>query len=81
MTVAEAAATLRMSEEHVRRLLRTGQLIGVGFGGRVGWRLSREHVLEVAAGMVEQSRGQDIARRRKRPVSPSNGRRKRPKTD
>jgi excisionase family DNA binding protein len=49
MTVAEAAIALGIGEEQVRRLLRRGQLIGVPFGGRVGWRLSREYVDEVVA--------------------------------
>jgi excisionase family DNA binding protein len=63
MTVAEAAAVLKLSEEQVRRLLRTGALIGVQFGGRVGWRLSREYVHDVAAQWEAQRRGQAVARR------------------
>jgi excisionase family DNA binding protein len=78
MTVAEAADTLRVSEEHVRRMLRSGQLVGVGFGGRVGWRLSREHVLQMASDLIEQGRGQDVARLRKRPGAPRGGARRRP---
>jgi excisionase family DNA binding protein len=65
ITVAEAAAVLRLSEEHVRRMLRKGELIGVGFGGRVGWRLSREHVAEMAAALDQQVMGQQAARRKR----------------
>ncbi len=63
MTVAEAADVLELGEEQVRRLLRTGALIGVQFGGRVGWRLSREYVYDVAEQWEAQRRGQAVARR------------------
>jgi excisionase family DNA binding protein len=48
MTVAETAGALDLSEEHVRRLLRRGDLRGVSFGGRIGWRLPRDYVEELA---------------------------------
>jgi hypothetical protein len=38
-----------MTEEQVRRMLRRGDLVGVRFGGRVGWRLTRQHVRDMAA--------------------------------
>ena len=63
MTVAEAADVLELGEEQVRRLLRTGTLIGVQFGGRVGWRLIREYVHDVAARWEAQRRAQAVARR------------------
>jgi len=49
MTVAEAALALGVGEEHVRRLLRRGELVGVPFGGRIGWRLSRDYVEQLIA--------------------------------
>lgn len=70
MTVAEAAVALRVSEEHVRRMLRKGQLVGVGFGGSVGWRLSRQHVEEMAANLNQQEIAKRAARRRTRAASP-----------
>lgn len=44
VTVREAAAILGIGEEQVRRLLRSGELLGVPYGGRAGWRLSRAYV-------------------------------------
>jgi excisionase family DNA binding protein len=64
MTVAEAAALLEVGEEQVRRLLRSGELTGVPYGGRVGWRLSREYVELVAAQWRAQRAGQVAARSR-----------------
>jgi len=48
-TVREAAALLGIGEEQVRRRLRSGELLGVPFGGRMGWRLSRDYVERLAA--------------------------------
>jgi excisionase family DNA binding protein len=48
VTVREAADILGLGEEQVRRLLRTGDLMGVPYGGRAGWRLSRAYVEEQA---------------------------------
>lgn len=71
MTVAEAAVALGVSEEQVRRLLRTGELTGVPFRGRVGWRLQRDYVNSLAAAWDEQRRAQEEARRtRRRPRPP-----------
>ena len=47
LTVAEAAQMLTLSEEHTRRLLRSGALFGVPLGGRAGWRVSRSAVEEL----------------------------------
>ena len=48
MTVSEASAALRISEAEVRRRLRRGQLHGVPFGGRTGWRIDRHDVGQLA---------------------------------
>lgn len=47
MSVAEAARDLRLSEEQVRRHLRSGRLEGVPLGGRAGWRVSRFAVTQM----------------------------------
>jgi excisionase family DNA binding protein len=44
MTVSEAAVALRLGEEQVRRLLRQGRLLGVPYGGRRGWQVTRSSV-------------------------------------
>jgi excisionase family DNA binding protein len=64
MTVAEAAGTLGISEEYVRRLLRSGRLVGVPFGGQTGWRLPRDYVLRLQAEIATAEEGKDAARRR-----------------
>jgi len=64
MTVAEAADALGIGEEQVRRLLRRGELVGVPYGGRTGWRLPRDEVTAIAAQLAAAREGQDAARRR-----------------
>jgi len=61
MTVREAAAMLGVTEEYVRRQLRSGEMLGIPFGGRMGWRLSRTYVAELAAKRGRGSRR--VARR------------------
>jgi len=63
MTVAETAVALDMSEEYVRRLLRRGILVGTPYGGRIGWRLSREYVLRLQREASAAKEGQAAARR------------------
>jgi excisionase family DNA binding protein len=71
VTVAEASRILDLSEEHVRRLLRRGELEGIAFGGRVGWRMSREYVEDLAAQQRAARQGQVSARRdRPQPQGP-----------
>jgi|HubBroStandDraft_6_1064221.scaffolds.fasta_scaffold37006_3 excisionase family DNA binding protein len=48
-SVHEAAEKLGIGEEQVRRLLRSGELIGVPYGGRRGWRISRDYLDDLAA--------------------------------
>ncbi len=42
MTVEQVADRLQVNEQTVRRWLREGELMGVPFGGRTGWRVSEE---------------------------------------
>jgi len=73
VTVAEASRILDLSEEHVRRLLRRGELEGVAYGGRVGWRLSRAYVEELAEQQRRAREGQSTARRAKDRVPTKRG--------
>jgi excisionase family DNA binding protein len=70
ITVPEAAQILGMSEDHVRRLLRKGDLLGAPYSGRIGWRLDSAYVHGVAeqlraAREGRQRAGQKPAPRRK----------------
>ena len=40
LTVDQVAERLKVNEQTVRRWLREGELQGVAFGGRTGWRIS-----------------------------------------
>lgn len=73
MTVAEASRILGMSEDHVRRLLRAGELVGAGYGGKIGWRLDADYVRAVAEKAREAREGQARARQTA-PVKKSPGR-------
>ncbi len=42
LTVDQVAERLQVNEQTVRRWLREGELTGVPFGGRTGWRVSEE---------------------------------------
>jgi excisionase family DNA binding protein len=42
LTVDQVAARLQVNEQTVRRWLRDGELGGVPFGGRTGWRVTEE---------------------------------------
>ena len=42
MTVDQVAKRLQVNEQTIRRWLREGELTGVPFGGRTGWRISEE---------------------------------------
>ncbi len=42
MTVEQVADRLQVNEQTVRRWLREGELAGVPFGGRTGWRVSED---------------------------------------
>lgn len=74
MTVAEAASALGVGEEHLRRLLRRGELSGVAYGGRTGWRLPRDYVLDLQRQIATAKEGRDAARQRLIPGSRPVGR-------
>jgi excisionase family DNA binding protein len=61
MTVAEAAEALELGEEQIRRLLRAEKLAGVPLGGRAGWQVSREAVMEMMATRQTFSRTRTVA--------------------
>lgn len=42
LTVDQVADRLQVNEQTVRRWLRDGDLSGIAFGGRTGWRVSPE---------------------------------------
>jgi excisionase family DNA binding protein len=42
LTVEQVAERLQVNEQTIRRWLRDGDLNGVSFGGRTGWRISEE---------------------------------------
>ena len=46
LTVDQVAERLQVNEQTIRRWLREGELTGVPFGGRTGWRVSEEDLQE-----------------------------------
>lgn len=42
LTVEQVADRLQVNEQTVRRWLREGELEGIAFAGRTGWRISEE---------------------------------------
>jgi excisionase family DNA binding protein len=44
MTVAEAAAYLRMTTRNIRNMMADGRLTGYAVGGRLSYRLRRDEV-------------------------------------
>jgi excisionase family DNA binding protein len=57
MTVKEVAGRLRVSEETVRRYLRSGRLKGMALGGRsAGYRIEASELRR----FLDQSRGETI---------------------
>ena len=49
LTVEEVAMRLQVNEQTIRRWLRDGELSGVPFGGRTGWRVSEDDLLAFLA--------------------------------
>ncbi len=41
LTVEEIAQEMRVTDETVRRWLRSGQLVGLNLGRKAGWRIER----------------------------------------
>jgi len=59
LTVEEVAIRLQVNEQTIRRWLRDGELAGVPFGGRTGWRVSEDDLLAFLArrrGEAEQGK-------------------------
>lgn len=50
LTIAEAAAVLKLNGETVRRWLNSGRLKGVLLGGKAGWRVSAAEIARVLNG-------------------------------
>ena len=50
LTVAEAAARLKVHQETVRRWLKAGRLRGTLLSGKAGWRIPAREVARVLAG-------------------------------
>jgi excisionase family DNA binding protein len=44
LTVNQVAARLQVDVQTVRRWLRNGELIGIPFGGRTGWRVAESEL-------------------------------------
>ena len=68
ITVAEAAVVLDMSEDHVRKLLRAGELRGAPYSGKIGWRLDAAYVRAVAEQRRAAREGQQRAREQTAPA-------------
>lgn len=49
MTVEEVAERLKMNPETVRRYLRSGELKGIAFSNKVGWRITEQDLQEFIA--------------------------------
>lgn len=45
LTVEEVASRLQVNDQTIRRWLRGGELAGIPFGGRTGWRISEAELL------------------------------------
>ena len=55
LTVEEVAMRLQVNEQTIRRWLRDGELSGVPFGGRTGWRVSEDDLLAFLARRREEA--------------------------
>ncbi len=58
LTVEDVAKRLRMGPETVRRYLRSGELKGIRFGYKAGWRVTEEDL----AAFIEQKKRETLAR-------------------
>ncbi len=55
LTVEEVAMRLQVNEQTIRRWLRDGELSGVPFGGRTGWRVSEDDLVAFLARRREEA--------------------------
>jgi len=44
LSVNQVAARLQVDVQTVRRWLRNGDLVGIPFGGRTGWRVTEQEI-------------------------------------
>jgi excisionase family DNA binding protein len=54
LTVAEAAALVRLPERTISRMLKTGKLPGIFAGTRNGWRIRRDDLMAWSTNMGKQ---------------------------
>jgi excisionase family DNA binding protein len=67
LTVGEAARRLRVSEETIRRMLRSGRLHGVRLGGtRLGWRVRVAEVEALLGPKAEPAQAPTLSERERR---------------
>ena len=55
LTVEEVAMRLQVNEQTIRRWLRDGEMSGVPFGGRTGWRVSEDDLVAFLASRREEA--------------------------
>ena len=55
MTVEQVAVRLQVNEQTIRRWLRDGELTGVPFGGRTGWRIDEGDLVAFLAKRREEA--------------------------
>ena len=58
LTVAEAAARLKVHEETIRRWLKAGRLRGTLISRRAGWRIPAEDIRRVLTGEAPMPAGE-----------------------
>ena len=62
LTVDEVAERLKVNEQTVRRWLREGELTGIAFGGRTGWRINEDDLQAFLAARREAENTREPAK-------------------